>query len=265
MLAVNMHNKNQSYFIAKLVEIFEQRKSRNSQYSLRSYAQSLDMNPGTLSSVLKGKRPLPISYVDSLVRKLKLSDEERVQFLASVSRQFLSEKSSHEIDPEKSKIIYEDREYFMILGAFRLAGFESSAEWIAKTVGLPVWRAKECIETLFALNLLEQDEQGQWGRVSSSFRSTYDVPSEAIRASHKNTLNMAIEKIESVPAEQRDYSFLTVALDDEQFRRLKKLNLRYRDRVLQLDERSQKTSLYRVAVQVFPLSDIQLKPEGMKA
>jgi len=245
---------NSNYYLKVLDEEFSRRKERDRGYSLRSYAEELDLNAGSLSSILLGKRMIPAKKVMSIVRKLQLTGERRRQFLESLPKGGPSPKDSRELEGKHFAPLFQEWEYFVILGMLRLEGFESSAEWISQRSAIPAERVEECIDQLFAMGLVRENEQGGWERTYATLHSTHDVPSVSIRASHRENLRLALSKIDSVPVEERDYSFLTVALDDKSFGKLKRLLLKMRDEVRELDEASSKQRLYRVAIQCFPLS-----------
>ena len=242
------------YYLKALDEGFTRLKAKDERYSLRSYAEYLDLNVGSLSSILTGKRRIPAPKVMPIIRKLGLTGEKQQQFLDSLPKGAPGPKNSQQIDADLMRVIFEEWEYFVILGLFRLDGFESSSAWIADKAGISVERAEECLDQLFIFGLVHETPEGKWERRHSTIHSTHDIPVEAIRASHRQTLIMAEAKIDTVPVEERDYSFLTVALDEKHFTKLKRLILKFRDEVSEIDEASPKKRLYRVALQCFPIT-----------
>lgn len=242
------------YYLQVLDEEFARRRAKDARYSLRSYADDLELNAGSLSSILTGKRMIPARKVMPIVRKLELTGDKQRQFLESLPKGAPSPKNSQQLDPERVRVLFEEWEYFVILALFRLEDFESSAAWIAERAGIPAERVEDCLDHLFTLGFVRENTEGVWERSHSVLHSTHDTPSSAIRASHKENLRIAAEKLDAIPLEERDYSFLTVALDEKHFSKLKRLVLKFRDEISELDETSPKKRLYRIAVQCFPLT-----------
>jgi uncharacterized protein (TIGR02147 family) len=244
----------QPYHLEVLHSVFAQRKAKNPRYSLRSYAASFNMNPGTLSSILKGRRDIPADSVQDVLASLKLSREDENKFVASVAPQAAVVTNSLLLNPQQHAKLFEQWEYFVILGLFRLTDFQSSTEWMAQKIQTTEARVQECLQDLLEMGLVSKNESGALSRTQASLQSSHNVSSQAIRNSHRQTLELALRKIESVPPEKRDYSFITVGLDEKRYQRLKKLILKFRDDVFELDESSRKEKLYRVAIQSFPLT-----------
>ncbi len=63
-----------------LLQRLEDSKARNSSFSLRAFAQRLDLSSGALSEVLNGKRPLSIAIKKRIAPKLLLSPQEELEF-----------------------------------------------------------------------------------------------------------------------------------------------------------------------------------------
>lgn len=241
------------YFAKKLHELFEVKRAKNRRYSLRSFAKFLSMNPGTLSAIMKGKRMVPLQDAASVMLKLELAPDEQEEFLLSLGVNKPPATSAYKLDASKYAILFDEREYFVILAVFRLPDFESSATWIAQKTGIAKARVEVCLQNLEELDVIERPKEGAWKRQHQSLYSSHDISSKSLQKAHLNTLDMAKERLPLIPVEERDYSFVTVALDEKRFKKLKKLVLKFRDEVFELDEQSQGGDLYRVALQCFPI------------
>ncbi|AFY01551.1 DUF4423 domain-containing protein [Bdellovibrio bacteriovorus] len=244
--------ENLPYFAIKLQEQFQAKKARNKRYSLRSYAQFLEMNPGTVSSIIKGKRLVPLQEAAKVMQKLSLAPKDQEMFLLSLGVNKPPAESSYKLDPSRYAVLFDEWEYFVILAVFRLADFKSTATWIAAKTGINEPRVNECLENLEDLQVISR-KGPVWERNHKNLYSPHDIPSRSLQQAHLNTLELARQMLSRVPVQERDYSFLTVALDEKQFKKLKKLTLKFRDDVFELDEKSKKGDLYRVNLQCFPI------------
>lgn len=63
------------------------RKQKNARYSLRAFANQLDMHPSALSRILAGKQELSLRASLRVIKKLPLTDEEKRRFIASVAEE----------------------------------------------------------------------------------------------------------------------------------------------------------------------------------
>ncbi|WP_295904658.1 DUF4423 domain-containing protein [uncultured Bdellovibrio sp.] len=243
------------FYTSKLLEEFHRKKRKNPRYSLRSYANFLGLNSGTLSSILQGKRPLPQKDIETVVHKLKLTANEKRLFIESIHKNSaITPKESFCLNSDHLQIIFNEWEYFVILAVFKLDDFESSPKWIHRKTKIPVDRIQTCLNVLLSSGLIKRNETGELVRSQKALHTTHGIPSEAIRHAHKNNLRMSLEKLEQTPIEERDFNFFTVALDKTRYNKLKKIILKFRDELSRLDDLSKKHRVYRVGVQLFPLS-----------
>jgi hypothetical protein len=79
-------NNSLPYYSIVLMNDLNQKKQTNPQYSLRSYARELNINPAVLSLAMKGKRILPNRDMAAALEKLKLNQEEENLFKLSLKR-----------------------------------------------------------------------------------------------------------------------------------------------------------------------------------
>ena len=66
----------------------DSRKSRNPNYSLRSFARSLDVSPSRLSEILSGQR-MSLKMANKIATKLKLNEKTKAEFTESIHHQKL--------------------------------------------------------------------------------------------------------------------------------------------------------------------------------
>lgn len=88
-----------TYYRQYLLTDFEKRKTRNPRYSLRAYANTLNLDNGFLSKLLSGKIMLSIDRADQIAKRLNLSQEQRREFIMSA----IEEQKCHALyllDPE---------------------------------------------------------------------------------------------------------------------------------------------------------------------
>lgn len=257
-----------TYYLAKIKEEFSRKQRANEHYSLRAYARDLGVHPSTLSQVLKGKRPLPIKDSLSVVKNLKLGPKDKTYFMESLYRRKTSldniEIGSLDdrfmLDESYHKVLAE-WEHYAVLELYELAGFQANSSEISKRLKITITRAEVVVNNLLICGLLKRNEMGELERAHSSVRTTEDVKSQALHESHKETLMMGINKLEEIEVEFRDFSSTTVAVDLEKLTEAKTIIREFRQKMEALLRDGQKTDVYQLAIQFFPLTDLKNKNE----
>lgn len=254
-------NNGQPYYLNKIKEDFSLKQRNNPHYSLRAYARDIGIHPATLSQIIKGKRPLPLKDSNAVATKLNLGPRERTLFLESLTRS-KSALDQIKINPLDTRLMLDESyyqiiaewEHYALLELFRLDGFQRTKEEVAHKLDLTLTRTEVVINNLVVAGLLEIDEDGKLQNVHSDIRTTEDITSQALRESHKETLKMAVDKLEEISVELRDYSSSTLAVDVKKIPEAKMIIREFRQKMAALLEDGEKSEVYQLAIQFFPLS-----------
>ncbi len=130
-----------------LNDSWEQKKSKNAHFTIRSWAKQLGVNShGTLYDIVKGKRHLPKKYFLSVCRSLKLNTKESLYLETMIElKKAKSEKVKvyykqrlTEISPKKSLNYYEIESFHFLKNPLHMAiielttlnDFQSDIDWI---------------------------------------------------------------------------------------------------------------------------------------
>lgn len=221
----------------------ERRKAVNPRYSLRAFAQHLGIQPGRLSEYLNHQR------VMSQTTQMKVFQKLGFHFKDS-KIDFIEDKITLD---EKTFSLIANPVYFYILALFDLNQFSGTAKEISKRLGLPANKTQEHIDKLLQMGFLKK-ENSKLTRIPSSLKTTTDRASEAIRYSHKITLKEIIDQIDEVPMEARDVTSITMAIDIKKIPLAKKLIQNFRKDLSELLESGDKTEVYNLNVQLFPVT-----------
>lgn len=256
----------QPYYLAKLKEDFSIKQRNNPHYSLRAYARDIGIHPATLSQIIKGNRPLPQKDSQSVAQRLGLGPVEKNLFIESLSRN-KSTLDQIRINPIDDRLILDDSyykiiaewEHYALLELFNLKDFEGTKEDVARRLDLTMNRTEVIINNLVICKLLEIDEKGRLAKVHSDVRTTEDITSQALRESHKETLDMGKVKLEEIATEMRDFSSSTLALDLNKLPEAKIIIREFRQKMAALLEEGEKTEVYQLAIQFYPLTAVKEK------
>lgn len=251
----------QAYYLTKIKEDFSLKQRNNPHYSLRAYARDVGIHPATLSQIIKGKRPLPLKDSNAVAAKLNLGPKEKTLFIESLTRS----KSAIDLikinniddrlmlDESYYQIIAE-WEHYALLELFNLKDFKRTKEEVAHRLDLTINRTEVVINNLMVCGLLEVGKDGKLSKVHSDIRTTEDITSQALRESHKETLQMGKEKLEQVAIELRDFSSSTLALDLSKLPEAKLIIREFRQKMAALLEDGERTEVYQLAIQFYPLT-----------
>ena len=86
-------NEHVPYYRLLLQEELEKRVSKNNRYSLRSFANALGIDPGTLSRILAGKRALSFKTAITLIQNLSLDYNSKLGVINSMIEENSKKKS----------------------------------------------------------------------------------------------------------------------------------------------------------------------------
>ena len=250
--------------IGTLKKEFSRRKQQNPGYSLRAFARAIGASPATLSQVLSAKRPLTPKQAIGFAERLELSPRQRRDFIASsvdlrsASTAAAPFWTTANLDHEKFRLIA-DWYHFAILALAGLPPFvrevaegdeRSIARGISRALGIPVSTAREALVRLRLLGILHPEGFRQIG---SPLHVTSDIPSEAMRAHHRQFLGIAVRRLDELPPAAREFHTLTFPADPRKLPRLKELIDRFLTEVNQeLD--GDDSAVFALSLQLYPLT-----------
>ncbi len=235
------------------------------------------MDSGVLSAVLNNKRKLPKKDGIRICGLLKLDPREKENFLASLDAHHANSKKAESWQLKDFSLIEESAatekiisewEYFAFLSLMDTKNFKNDPSWISRRLAIGRDRVTQVIENLALVGLISQDDQGNLTKPRKNLTTTHGVASQVIRQSHKEGLVKALDKIETVPLEQRSYSSMTLAFNPENIEKARELIREFRRKFSELFDQGAETEVYHLAVQFFPLTELQSelspKPEAKK-
>jgi uncharacterized protein (TIGR02147 family) len=233
---------------------FEARRSRNYAFSLRSYAQYLGLSPAQLSQLLSGKRKLTPKTARKLSLKLNLSPVEREKFelsgLLLKAEEPVNESHIQLVEDEFALI--SDWYHFAILSLSELKDCKASPLWVARRLGIEHGKAREALERLERLGIVALDG-GRIRQLKKNLRTTSDIPSAAIRKYHRQNLQLAAERLETVPPELREFTAITMAMNPENLPEAKRLLNDFKRKLCRLLQTGEPSDVYTFSAQLFPV------------
>lgn len=247
-------------------DAFAAKQRRNPHYSLRAFAAHLGLPPGRTSEILARKRALTPALATKLAERLALPPEQAKAFLQAARASKSAAHGPSRPDPEGDSNppaysrLSQDAftaiaqwEHFALLSLLETDDARDDLAWIASRLGVPGSVARAALERLARLGLVER--QGNTLRPTNANLSVGDAdPCAALRASHRESLEQALEALESVPMEARDVSSVTMAIDVGKLPEARALIKDFRRRLAALLESGPRTEVYNLNIQLLPVT-----------
>ena len=243
-------------------------QGKNPKYSLRSYSRKVGIHAGALSSIMNGKRNVSREMAEKITRKLLVDPQERAEILNLFpeKRKYRNTEEMQqdtgpsylEIESSSFKLIAE-WEHFAVLSLVKTTDFKNKYKWIADRLGITKFRAQEVVERLISLGFLELTDAGDLKRVKAKIRSSDETVDLSVRKSHEENLELAKESLQRDSIHERDFTIITMAVDPEKMSKAKEMIRKFQDDLSEVMEAGKKKEVYRLSIQLFPLSRLTPK------
>lgn len=244
---------------------FEGLKRKNRSFSLRAYARRLGINSGVLSSILQGNRQVSPRYAERLLARMALPPEK----LDPIARLLKSKKlRPRGATPARHVLQLRSDEFhlishgihYAILCLVELADFTPEYALMAKRLNESENKVRAASERLIRLGLIVIDGNN-WRLTGAQLTTTDGVRDVAIQRFHEERLEEARQKLFTVPVEQRYFFSTTMAVQAANIPAAQHLITEFKRKMEDLLEQNPKTEVYRLCIQLFPVTNLQ---EGLK-
>lgn len=234
-------------FSSRLQNELVRRLSENRNYSLRAFAQYLEIHPSSLSRILRNERRVSSKIKARLGKRLGWEPSTVDQF-ENGNRDEPAVLSMNQLRDEEFTMI-SDWYHYAILELVTLKSFEPNHSWISRALGISTAESQAAIARLLKLKLLKETKTGKWIPAHAyNTNLSGDTKKAAFRALQRSILNGAISALEQYPLTERDQTSMTMAIAESEFPRAIKMidafrqefaksiqkSVRGRDRVYQL-------------------------------
>jgi len=253
---------------------FYDEKKRTSAFSWREFASRAGYtSPVFLKLVCEGKNGLPQKKIPIVGAAMDLAGYELDYFknlvIFNQGRRDADRKNAY----EKMKAIAADHQVKTLSNDL----YDYFSSWINPIVRelapimpgathteiakrfipeVTVSQIEKSLEFLVGAGLLRRKPGGTYSMVEKSISSgNMDISSLAIRNFHKEMGNLALDSIENVPVDQRNFSSLTLGLTRSAYEEILKELSEFRRRAVAIATKSSDTEeVYQMNFQLFPLT-----------
>lgn len=238
----------QNEIIERLSNEYTKARAKNPSYSLRAFSSKLGIQVSALSEIFNGKRVISKKMGLRILSGLGLSPIESEHILSD-SRE--DGKSNLSLDYFKA---VSDWYYFAILSLAEIPNFEANPTWISKRLNISKREAKIAIDRLIKLEMLVENEDGSCEASGVEYKTPTDILNASLKNHTVQTLELAADSVINDPVEERDFSTITMAIDPRNLGEAKKMIKSFRKRLSKKLESGNKKEVYKLAIQLFPLS-----------
>lgn len=240
--------------IELLEKTFAERCRKNPQYSLRAFARALDMDPSTLSAILRRKRTLTPKTARRLVEKLDIASPAHAQtLLLSVIEPIGASVPEYDEFALETAEMISSWEHFAILAYFETNAKKRDVRSIALRLRLPQPVVIEALHRMQKIGLVEEVKT-EWKLKSKNFATPSNVPNAALREANRQMVLKAAESIDLFDVEQRDVTGITFAADSKRLKEAKTMIKDFRRKLVDFLENGDSDQVYRLNIQIFPLT-----------
>lgn len=233
-------------FRLQLQQEFSRRLRVNANYSIRSFANHIEINSSTLSQILAGKRKLSAELIDRISQKAGIARPD-IQ---------LSDENFSLVQQDLFAVI-SDWYHYAILDLVLLPKFKREATWISRKLGITVYEAKTAVERLLRVGLLREVD----GKLQKSevYYSNYSegVTSSAHKEYQRKVIEMALKAVDNCPAERKDITSMTIAADSSKLPEAKERLKKFRRELCAFLEDGEKDSVYHLGLQLYPVTTLE--------
>ena len=256
--------------------IFTDRSKKEANLSLRAFASEIEITASQLSRVFAKKRHISLLTARTISQKLFKKDRERDYFLSLVEygvSKTANQKEWALRNAKRSKpdddwvnekldehLIYSQWYHKVILELLAHKDFSSSRAQspakIARFLGLKEIEVKLAIDRLLACGYVNMI-RGKLEKADMPWRPPTGFSSHEFNAPHESLLQLAEDKLKSLPTEDRHYAHRTLLVNEDEMMEVKELVEDFQSRLSSFLESSSrnndKNKLLQLNLQLFDL------------
>lgn len=255
-------------------EYYEEHKQKSA-FTWRDFAAQAGFgSPVYLKLVCDGKKSLSALAVEKVINAMHLAGYEQQFFRALVA----FDHAKNDADRKKAIDTMQEvanQNNVKIMGAEEFAFFDSWKNPVIRELAPVMTGAKpldmahackqkitaaevtETLQFLVKAGLLKKDENGNYIQTDKVLSSgVADFVPLAVRNMHRQMGTFALDALENIPLEERQFTGLTLGISEGTYSRILKELADCRHRIMSIvAEDKQIDRVYRVNMQVFPLTE----------
>lgn len=155
-----------------------------------------------------------------------------------------------------------DWHHFAILSLMKTKDFKNNPTWIAKRLGISTLEAKAALLRLERLSLIKKHKKtNRLAPTHDRLKTPDGIASKALKKSHRQNIEQALTAIDHISLDSRDITSSTIATSPKKIKKAKEMIREFRRNLSQFLETGEKTEVFNINIQFYPLTKIQAKNE----
>lgn len=147
--------------------------------------------------------------------------------------------------------------HYAILDLTLLKTFKPDAQWIARKLGIQPHEAMSALERLKRLGMLKI-KGGKLVKAEGLYTNyTEGQTSAALKEYQRQVVKKALHAIDNCPQERKDITSITIAADSRKLGIAKEKIKTFRRELCAFLEDGEKDSVYHLALQLYPVTEIE--------
>lgn len=242
-----------------------QRCKRNPRYSLRAFAEYLQMDASSISQIISGKRRASTKVIEKIAERLSIHPEQKALFLAAANKKAAAAaqpSADYQLLAQDTFHFISDWYHYAILELISVDGFQNKPSWIARMLGITVSEASAAVERMVRLELI-REEEGALVR-SHKFVTNFapGMTSAALKNLQRDIVSKALRAIDEVPQEEKDITSMTMAIDVSKLDDARKMIAKFRRELCAHMEDGRQSRVYNLGIQLYPVSKKETADEN---
>jgi len=255
----------------------EMKKKDNSKWTLGQWAKQLGLaQTASLSRVLSGERKAGPVLIKAFIDYFDFSPNEAEFFrYLGVLERVENDPDIYLLTIQKLKSLHPSGDFFYVrfdldqaianwyyeclIEMTRLPDFKNCIDWIQQNLLFPLSKEEidQAIKTLIRLELLQYNEDSKLVPTSYFREYPQDIVNQAARENVRQNLRLALDAIESVPIEKREFNNLIFCLKNSDISLAKEMIREFRKKFCQAIDSPKADEVYVLQIELFPYTKIQ--------
>lgn len=234
------------------------RKSRNQYYSMRSFANCLNLSSGALSEILNGKRNLGMNKAHEVSERLRLEGEEKISFLRLVKKSQIK-KSKTQMPKKQLKNSLEIYEFVsnplfsFILSMADNENVELTPDYLSYKLGYSTHEIDFALARMVELGFIKYENETYI--ISNEVHiKPEDIPEQAMRTYHHEMMEKAKDALCSQAAENQEFNGITFSIDPRHMDKIREEIKKFQKSIIEKYQTVNSTELYHLETAFFRIT-----------
>jgi uncharacterized protein (TIGR02147 family) len=262
-----MKSQTTPFYKILLQQELNRRCTSNRNYSMRSFAKALAIDPAVLSRTLSDKRAMSFKVAKRIITNLGLSSQESAIFLESVAEDHkqrglnrtnapaISHKHTapaNELDTDQLRIL-NDWYHHAIQQLTLVENFDGDPRVIAKRLGITVLETRVAIQRLLKAGILKEEHGKLAPTASNVSGNAVDHGFVPVRKYQKQILTKALESLELHHENKRAINAMTLAIDADKMELARQLIDNFAQSLANVLSSGKLKSVYQLSIALSPV------------